>query len=436
MVRTREEAQSGDMTTLPPEAPSHGSDRDDVPGPDTGPRVTRDELRHVSRIRRTVHQDRKVAGVAGGLARYLDVDPVLLRVGFVVLAFFGGAGLLLYGALWLLLPEEGSDRAALNLDERSLVAALIGVGVLAALLLAGGSWDGMWFPWPLAVLGLILLLVVMNRNPGPRPPAVYTGPPESAPQPLAQPTAGQSQTPYTQPAAAAGYAPTAYAPQAYAPPAQTPPPYAPPAPAPRPRDPRKRGPILFWFTLALVALGIGVLGMVDVSGSDVPVSAYPAMATAVIGVMLLVGAFFGRAGGLILLGLLTGTALAGATVGEHLDTRQVTERPVLASAVDARYWSPAGEMVVDLTQVSDLEALTGREITVEGGVGRLVVIVPENVDVRASAHVNGPGRVEVLGNTGEGIDQKAFGRQNVPDEVARIVISAELGVGEIEIRTP
>ena len=152
--------------------------------------------------------------------------------------------------------------------------------------------------------------------------------------------------------------------------------------------------------------------------------------------MLLVGAFFGRAGGLILLGLLTGTALAGATVAEQVDTRQITERPVLAAAVDARYCLDAGEMVVDLTEVSDLEALDGREITVEGGVGRLEVIVPAGVDVRATCPRQRPGRVELLGDTGEGIDQKAFGRQNVPDEVARIVISAELGVGEIEIRTP
>ncbi len=54
--------------------------------------------------------DRKVAGVAGGLARHLDIDPLILRVAFVVLVFFGGAGLILYGAGWLLVPEDGAER--------------------------------------------------------------------------------------------------------------------------------------------------------------------------------------------------------------------------------------------------------------------------------------------------------------------------------------
>ena len=40
-------------------------------------------------------------------ARHLDIDPLILRVAFVVLVFFGGAGLILYGACWLLVPEEG-----------------------------------------------------------------------------------------------------------------------------------------------------------------------------------------------------------------------------------------------------------------------------------------------------------------------------------------
>ena len=51
----------------------------------------------------------KVAGVAGGLARHLDIDPVILRVAFVVLTFFGGVGLLLYVAL-LAAPARGRQR--------------------------------------------------------------------------------------------------------------------------------------------------------------------------------------------------------------------------------------------------------------------------------------------------------------------------------------
>jgi phage shock protein PspC (stress-responsive transcriptional regulator) len=52
-----------------------------------------------------------VAGVAAGLARYLGVDVMIIRLAFVVLAIFGGAGIPLYLAGLLLIPEDGSDRS-------------------------------------------------------------------------------------------------------------------------------------------------------------------------------------------------------------------------------------------------------------------------------------------------------------------------------------
>jgi phage shock protein C len=50
--------------------------------------------------------DRKVAGVSGGLGRYLGIDPLLVRVGFVVTTLATGVGLLAYLALMLLVPNE------------------------------------------------------------------------------------------------------------------------------------------------------------------------------------------------------------------------------------------------------------------------------------------------------------------------------------------
>ena len=49
--------------------------------------------------------DRKIAGVCGGLGEYFALDPIFFRIGFVILAFACGAGILLYLALWLLLPR-------------------------------------------------------------------------------------------------------------------------------------------------------------------------------------------------------------------------------------------------------------------------------------------------------------------------------------------
>lgn len=52
---------------------------------------------------------RMLGGVAVGLADYFDVDPVLVRVGFVVLAFMGGLAVPLYLAGWALIPDEHTD---------------------------------------------------------------------------------------------------------------------------------------------------------------------------------------------------------------------------------------------------------------------------------------------------------------------------------------
>jgi phage shock protein C len=50
------------------------------------------------------------AGVAGGIATYLAIDPVLVRLAFVAL-IFTGAGIFLYPILWVIMPVEGSDGA-------------------------------------------------------------------------------------------------------------------------------------------------------------------------------------------------------------------------------------------------------------------------------------------------------------------------------------
>ena len=63
------------------------------------------------RLRRSV-DDRMLAGVAGGIARYLGADVTLVRVIIAALALFTGAGVALYIAAWLLIPEDGQDQPA------------------------------------------------------------------------------------------------------------------------------------------------------------------------------------------------------------------------------------------------------------------------------------------------------------------------------------
>ncbi|HZD66963.1 MAG TPA: PspC domain-containing protein [Acidimicrobiales bacterium] len=52
---------------------------------------------------------RLVAGVAAGVADWLDLDLLLVRLAFVVLACLGGAAVPIYVAAWLLIPEEGAE---------------------------------------------------------------------------------------------------------------------------------------------------------------------------------------------------------------------------------------------------------------------------------------------------------------------------------------
>jgi len=50
--------------------------------------------------------DVMVSGVAAGLAEYLNIDPALVRLLFVLLTIFGGHGILIYFILWILMPQE------------------------------------------------------------------------------------------------------------------------------------------------------------------------------------------------------------------------------------------------------------------------------------------------------------------------------------------
>ncbi|WP_420174628.1 PspC domain-containing protein [Luteococcus sp. OSA5] len=58
--------------------------------------------------------DRMIAGVCSGIARYLKVDVGLVRAVTFIAIVFGGVSLWIYPLAWLLMPEEGSDRAAVD----------------------------------------------------------------------------------------------------------------------------------------------------------------------------------------------------------------------------------------------------------------------------------------------------------------------------------
>lgn len=52
--------------------------------------------------------DALLAGVAGGLGEYFEIDPTLIRLAFVLITLFGGSGIIAYLVLWLVIPKNGN----------------------------------------------------------------------------------------------------------------------------------------------------------------------------------------------------------------------------------------------------------------------------------------------------------------------------------------
>ena len=67
--------------------------------------------RPAARQLRRSADDRMLAGVAGGIARYLGADVTLVRVIIAALTLLNGLGLALYIAAWLLIPEDGEEQS-------------------------------------------------------------------------------------------------------------------------------------------------------------------------------------------------------------------------------------------------------------------------------------------------------------------------------------
>jgi phage shock protein C len=96
--------------TMNPQAPD--TDTDSATGTDSGYHAGPPFSVGTERpALRRPFQDRMLAGVAAGIGRYLGVDPTIIRIAFAVLTVVGGAGIPLYLAGLLLIPDEGSDQS-------------------------------------------------------------------------------------------------------------------------------------------------------------------------------------------------------------------------------------------------------------------------------------------------------------------------------------
>lgn len=359
--------------------------------------------RNYSGFRRST-TDRKVAGVAGGLGQHLNIDPVIIRVALVVLCCFGGAGFLLYAIAWLLVPNDTGAPATVQLSDSNRNIALIVVAAVAVLLVLGDSWAGFGPPWWLAIAGLVVFALLMNRENR----SSHTTTEATAVLPEPDP------------------APATYVWQPVA-----------PAPGPVLVPVKKKGPLLFGITLALIAVGLGILGLVDAGGQNVSDAAYPALALAIIGGMLVVGSFFGRPGGLVLLGLVTSVVVLGTGIAEprYDGDRDLVVRPTSITELESSYSIPAGRLVLDLTDLSEPGALIGKDIELDMNAGEIQVLLPEGIGANVAAEIGFAGAIDLPDDSRGGFGPSittSIGDTGSDD--AHINLSIDLGVGHIEVK--
>ncbi|MDI6098470.1 PspC domain-containing protein [Actinoplanes sp. NEAU-A12] len=366
---------------------------------------------------------RYVAGVCGALARATNTDPVLWRVLLAVLGVLSGTGVLLYLIGWLIIPSEGDTASPI---ESLLGKGRSGMAPLSVVMLGGAALltfafivnSGARASMLAAAVILGAFLLIKRGNvpppqegaappPGPgaeEPTVAFVATPAAAPASAA--SAGETMTappvpplvtpppPYTPPAAPlTGFRPP-FAPHGpFAGP--VPPPPVPPRPPKPPKPPKERS-ILGRLTFFAVVMVTGLIAALDMSGVDVGTSAYFAAALVTTALGLIVGAWFGRARGLIALALLLTFGLGVSSGVEKLgqDWTPSVYRPATITAVADQYDFNVGNVTLDLRQVDF--AGQNQQTVVDMKLGQLRVLLPPTVDATVEAGVEG-GRLVIFG---------------------------------------
>ena len=397
-----------DTTTPPP------ADQPAYPPPAPAPQRSRtdgffDAMRRTGMVR---SQDRWIGGVAGGLARRFGVDPLLVRGIFGVTVIFGGAGLIIYGLAWALLPEEVDGRIHLQETLRGRFNAGL-LGAIGIFLVGTSTGDGGfdWWSnngfgwvngllWLAAIAALVALVIAAaNQRGNPSPPAVppapsptYAAPPNAFAGPTTVGYAGYAAGSRPGPVAG-GYAGT---PGVYAP--------LPPPPPPKPRVPGP-GAAAIGAVVGLTLVAFAVLLIAERQQGNLDLSV--GLTAVGIGIVLaglgvIVAGMRGRKSGtlgfLAVVGIVGAAPAAAFTQGSWTNSDQDTrfadirftasdgdwEPTSLKQARDG-VWVAVGDLNVDLTRLA-----TGGEavrVPVSLGAGTMTVTVPRDTAISAEISI-------------------------------------------------
>src|SRR5215207_454569 len=313
---------------------------------------------------------RVIGGVCAGLGRYFNVDPIIFRIGAVVLAFVGGAGLLAYVAALLLVPAEGSPSAVEGAPAARNRWLVIG-GVIVLLLvtwpfLLGGGLllAGLLIPFTLLVAaGVLVWWFVSGEGP----------------------------------AGDAG-------------------------------DVAKRAALGIGILLVCGLIAIGGAWVAAAGGETVV-----AIVVIAAGAAILAGAFVRPVRWLVLpalaLALSAGTvSAAGIDLDGGVGDRDY--RPASAADLRDQYELGMGELVVDLRRTDLPPGDVPLELDL--GIGEARVVVPDDVCVATDAQV-GVGEAHTFDLHNEGVDLDLDDRPDAAPDATRLLVKADVGVGSLRI---
>jgi phage shock protein PspC (stress-responsive transcriptional regulator) len=314
--------------------------------------------------------NRVIGGVCGGLGRYFNVDPILFRIGAIALALIGGAGVLLYLAALLLIPNESADATAEPpADGRNRVLTIVVVVVVLLVawpFLLGGGVIAAGILFPLALLvatGVLIWWVVSGEGPS----------------------------------GDAG-------------------------------DIARRAALGIG---VLILCGVIALGgaWAAAAGGGVVVGALVVAS----GLAILAGAFLKPVRWLVLPAVILALSAGSvAAAGIDLDggVGDKTYRPGSAIEVQDRYEVGVGELEVDLRD-ADLPA-GDRPLEIDVGVGEARLIVPEDVCVVTDADV-GAGVIRIFDRDSGGVDVDFLEENNAGPETTRLMVNADVGLGAFNV---
>jgi phage shock protein PspC (stress-responsive transcriptional regulator) len=339
--------------------------------------------------------ERVFGGVAALLAPRLGIDPLWLRIAFVLLAFIGGLGLLLYGGLWLaLIVGADPDRTW----ARFVGGAVLLLGIPLLLTDAFGFLDG---PWAIVALLAGLAVALWQRPLGTTLRSATSARP--APAPAVEPPADVPEVPSRRPTR--------------------------PRWRPTPRPPS----ILGRATLGIAVLVAAIGALVDqANGGRLHPEQWLGAAAAVCGVGLLVGAFAGRALWLVLpAAAFAGTGfVAGEAARLGIEpTTWFGDEYVSVFDGQPGGWHERDHVVIGSVEVTASGA-PQQPVSVDARVamGEVRVRAADDVTVEVRADVD-HGDVQVLG-----VDRPngtyTIGPEGPPD----VVVTARVGRGDISIQ--